>query len=72
MAVYNPQDGSQYIFLVNQQLTHAGERLINSFNGGKKRYKTRSKTRNKKFRYNKYASVYKKQQSYKFNRRKRQ
>lgn len=69
MGVYNPQDGSRYMFLVNQQLTQAGQKMVDSFNGGKR---SRSRTRNKKSRYNKYASVYKKQQSYKFNRRKRQ
>ncbi len=66
---YNHHYGSRYTHLVSKQLTDAGKKMIQSFNGGRSR--TRYRTRNKKSRYNKYASVYKKQ-SYKFNRRKRQ
>jgi hypothetical protein len=69
MGEYNPQDGKRYPFLVGQRLTQKGQEMVDSFKrGGRSRYRSR----NKKSRYNKYASVYKKQQSYKFKTRKRQ
>lgn len=71
MGKYNPHDGSRYTYLVSQQLTQKGEDMIHSFKGGK-RSRSRTRSKNKKSRYNKYASVYKKQQSHKRQTRKRQ
>jgi len=71
---YNPQNGSRYIYDLSQYTTNQGTKLLHSLQGGKKksvRFKSRPKSRKKKYSYSKYASVYKKQQSYKFNRRKR-
>jgi hypothetical protein len=71
---YNPQDGSRFIYELSRSITTKGQDMVHSFQGGKRKPMTRSKStksRRKKYRYNKYASFYKKQQSYKFNTRKR-
>ena len=75
MGDCNPLDGSVHTCLLSQYITQQGKHMVNSFHGGKKSIhrlkhrKSKSFSRKKRSRYNKYAYVHKKQHTYKYRKR---
>jgi hypothetical protein len=65
---YNPLNGGLFTHKLSQSITQKGKDMLVSIQGGKPRI--RNRTRNKRYRYSKYAYLYKKHHKPKSHRRK--